>query len=278
MDFKRAFEKVNTETKVLKEILLEAAIQSYAAPLPVLDQFDKRTSDVTTYLPEGHFFGDLGLDQALLNLCSYFAPTGTNTFHVRLCPGVIQVKHSRMLEIEKQISLINTYKKAFSQSVAAITDKREKHEEIHSVLPMLMTKQVDRKINFIGASESLLSVSFSLAHKMDQKKISYEEATELCLDDDSSQKLANHKGCELRIRKPKTKRFYANCLVDIPSSKRNKPIQLQGGVPIIGANKADEPVKIRQFVPNKKNMAKRSNTARYVSICPMHHIFAMVPN
>lgn len=278
MNFKDAFDHVNAETKTLKDMLSECAVQSYAAPLPLLNQFEKRSSNVEDYLPEGHFTGKLGLDQALLNLGSYFAPSGTNTFHVRLCPGLIQVKSSHMLEVERQITLINRYKKLFSDSIAEIKDKRLKHEEIHAVFPMLMTKQVDRKINFTSADDSLLSISYSLASKTDQSVISYDDAQKLCLDKESSLKLSSHKGCELRVRKPKTKRFYANCLVDIPLSNKNKPIQLQGGIPIVGANRDDELIRIRHFVPNKKNMSSRSKAATYVSICPMHHIYAMVPN
>ena len=278
MKFSEAFRKIDTETKNLKEFLSSGVIvKAYAAPLPILNQHEKRSPDAGGYIPEAHLLGKAGIDTAILNLTSYYAAPGTNTFHVRLCPGLIQVKQSAMLEAEKLITLINSYKKQFSLAINEIKDKRLKHEEIHSIFPMLMTKQVSREINFIPAQSSLTSIGFSLAGKVDQTKLSYEEAVELCTDLDSSTRLSNYKGCELRIRKQKTKRFYANCRVQSEGQKTSTPIQLQGGIPIIAANKSDEPVKVNHFKSGSRNMAKRSARAEYTLICPTHHIYAMMP-
>lgn len=278
MNFSEAFRKLEIETKQFKEFLNSGVvINAYAAPLPMLGQHEKRSPDAGGYEPEAHLLGKLAVECGIQNLLSYFAAPGTNTFHVRLCPGLLQLKYADMQEAEKMINLINRYKKIFSDAVNEIKDKRQKHDEIHSIFPMLMTKQVSREINFIPATKSLTSIGFSLAGKVDQSVISYDEAVILCTDIDSSQRLSNYKGCELRIRRQKTKRFYANCRVQLNNEKASTPIQLQGGIPIIAANKSDNPVKVNQYGNTGRNMAKRSARAEYVLICPTHHIYAMMP-
>lgn len=277
MHFSDAFKKVEVYTKELKEFLSGSAINAYAAPLPLLGQHEKRVFELGGYNPEANLMGGAAVDCAILNLFSYFAPSGTNTFHVRLCPGLIHVKKADMLEVERLVALINSYKKLFAKSVDSITDKRLKHDEIHTTFPMMMTKQVSREINFIPSSQSLTSIGFSLAGKMDQRVISYEEAVQLCTDIESSSRLSNYRNCELRYRRSKTKRFYANCRIKQEGVKASKPIQLQGGMPIIASSENDEPIKVNHLSMTGRNMAKRSNAANYELICPTHHIYAMMP-
>jgi hypothetical protein len=242
-------------------------VSCYCAPLPVVDMDEKRSEHAGHYDPTSHLYGQTAIDDAVRNLLSFFAPAGTNTFHPVLSPGIIQVKQKHMLEVERMLALMNSIKDEFSTEISTIEDSREKHETIHALFPMLMTKQVTRHINYIEASRNLISLSFSFAAKTDSKVIDYRDALDLLKDDEQGlNNLVNHANLPI----------YANCLIDKKDSRRNEPRQLQGGIPIVASNFEDKPIRVRPYIRKKKEASGRKQNAKYALISSMHNLYARV--
>jgi hypothetical protein len=274
-------ERLNSAKEELKCLLNtdNVIVYCYCAPLPNVNADDRRNEHAGHYDPISHLYGQTAIDIAIRNLNSFFAPAGTNTFHPILSPGLIQVRHQYMQEAERILALINSIKDEFSFEIAKIVDSRIKHETIHNEFPMLMTKQVTRHINYVAASKSLISMSYSFASKTDSKIIDYLDAIQLLKNDElGTRNLANMRNLPLRIRRVKTRRIYANCLINVQDSNRNEPKQLQGAIPIIASNKGDTPIKVRPFTRNKKNASGRTQIAKYTTVSALHHLYAKTTN
>jgi hypothetical protein len=270
----KRLKSVKNEFKTLLNVE-DAIVTCYCAPLPVVDMDEKRNEHSGHYDPQAHLYGQTAIDISIRNLLSFIAPAGSNTFHPLLSPGLIQIRHKYMQEAERILALMNTIKDEFSFEIAKIEDSRIKHETIHNEFPMLMTKQVTRHVNYIGASKSLISMSYSFAAKTDSKIIEHDDALILLKNDEQGlRNLMNMQNLPLRIRRVKTRRIYANCLINIEDSKRNEPKQLQGAIPIIASNSEDVPIKVRPYTRNKKIASGRTQTANYSLISAVHHLYA----
>jgi len=274
-------DRLNSAKAELKTLLQTdcAIVSCYCAPLPIVDMNEKRNDLAGHYDPDAHYHGQTAIDLAIRNLLSFFAPAGSNTFHPVLSPGLIQVRHKYMQEAERILALMNSIKDEFSFEIGKIPDSRIKHETIHDEFPMLMTKQVTRHVNYVEASKSLISMSYSFAAKTDSKIIEHDDALQLLKDDEQGLKsLVNIGNLPLRIRRIKTRRIYANCLINKLDSKRNEPKQLQGAIPIIASNHEDKPVKVRPYVRNKKIASGRKQTASYSLVSGAHNLYAKTDN
>jgi hypothetical protein len=273
----KIMDRLNNVKSEFKTLLYldDAVVHCYCAPLPVIDMDEKRNEHSGHYDPFAHFYGKTAIDMSIRNLVTFFAPARSNTFHPLLSPGLIQIRQKYMQEAERILALMNSVKDEFSLEIGKIENSRIKHETIHNEFPMLMTKQVTRHINYIGASRSLISMSYSFATKTDSKIIEHRDALNLlCNDEQGLRNLMNMRNLPLRIRRIKTKRIYANCLINIEDSKRNEPKQLQGAIPIIASNFKDVPIKVRPYERNKKKASGRTQTATYSLISAVHHLYA----
>jgi hypothetical protein len=275
----KIMERLNNVKSEFKTLLNmeDAIISCYCAPLPVVDMDEKRNEQCGHYDPQAHLYGKTAIDTSVINLLSFIAPARSNTFHPLLSPGLVQIRLKYMQEAERILALMNTIKDEFSLEIGKIKDSRIKHETIHNEFPMLMTKQVTRHVNYVRASESLISMSYSFAAKTDSKIIQHDDALILLKNDTQGlQNLNNMQNLPLRIRRVKTRRIYANCLINIEGSKRNKPKQLQGAIPIIASNAEDVAINVRPYTRNKKKASGRTQTANYSLISAVHHLYAKI--
>lgn len=273
-----AVEKTERYKAELRDFLSSVqVISAYAAPIPDVSALEKRDADNGDYEPESHLYGQFATEKAIRALTSFYAPSGTNTFHPLLTPGLVQVPRAHMLEAERIIAALNSAKKAFSKAVAKITNKREKHEVIHSMFPMLMTKQVERSVPFIPASQSVSSIGFSFAKRNDSAVISFEQALLLLENfEQDLQRLYSYRGHELRRIRVKSPRIYANLGLDVTDTNKVKNKQLSGGIPVIASNEQDEPIKINPYSVKRKPTSGRRTIVEYALISAQFKLYAVL--
>ncbi|WP_218309924.1 DNA replication terminus site-binding protein [Alteromonas antoniana] len=278
MAIKDIIERLLARSRELKDMLNDRdVVSAYCAPLPDVDRNKQRRENNGDYEPSGHHYKATGLDIARRDIVSYFAAPGTNTFHPKLTPGAIQLKHARMVEAEKLVTHINAIKTEFDADIAKYNDKEKKHAYIHDAYEMLMTKQVSRKIQYIPAARSLLSVSFSYSGTTDTKEVSYAEAEDLLKGDTVAlERLEAFSRYPIRKRRQKTKRIYTTALIEVPGAIRNESKQLQGGIPLIGSNHADEPIRITPYKPNKRPQKAKIQAFHWELICPHKNLYAKI--
>ena len=81
-------------------------ISAYAAPIPDVSALEKRDADNGDYEPESHLYGQFATEKAIRALTSFYAPSGTNTFHPLLTPGLVQVPRAPPLESNKLARIV----------------------------------------------------------------------------------------------------------------------------------------------------------------------------